>query len=279
MTIQQLITKELRRLTTEKADLEEAISAAPPGALVFSPNHAKGKTYYKWYIYNGTTTNRSKKTYLRRQERERAKALARKGLQKAHLKDIEREITALESYLAKHKESSFLAKLLKSPGLWDLVSEDIPMVSSELSEELEKWVHDDYEMNPLYPERKIVPTDQGIMVRSKSEAIILMLLSINHIPFRYECRLEVSNRTYYPDFTIRHPITGETFYWEHVGRLDLPEYRSSFMNKLNVYLNNGIIPDQNLILTYESEDSPLNIAIVMDKIEEFFFCNKSPVTS
>ena len=101
----------------------------------------------------------------------------------------------------------------------------------------------------------------------------MMFLTMYHIPFRYECRLDVGNRVYYPDFTIRHPLTGEFFYWEHCGRMDTPGYRSDYMNKMHTYINNGILPDHNLILTYESDNHPLDISIVMDKIEEFFFCN------
>jgi hypothetical protein len=98
-----------------------------------------------------------------------------------------------------------------------------------------------------------------------------MLLTMFNIPFRYECKLEVGGHIFYPDFTIRHPITGETFYWEHAGRLDLQDYRMDFLSKLRIYMNNGIIPDNNLILTFESPGHPLDIAIIMDKLEEFFF--------
>ena len=34
-------------------------------------------------------------------------------------------------------------------------------------------------------------------------------------------------------------------------------------------MNNDIFPDANLILTYESDDHPLDIRIAIDKIREF----------
>ena len=101
-----------------------------------------------------------------------------------------------------------------------------------------------------------------------------MLLVMYNIPFRYECRLDVADNTYYPDFTIRHPLTGETIYWEHAGKMHDPAYRSDFLTKTRVYFNNGILPDHNLILTFESEGHPLDMSIVMDKFREFFFCNR-----
>ena len=94
-------------------------------------------------------------------------------------------------------------------------------------------------------------------------------ISTLHIPYRYDARLDIGNHVYYPDFTIRHPVTGEYYYWEHVGMLDKPGYRSDFLTKFRVYINNGLLPDHNLILTYESDGHPFDITIAQDKIKEF----------
>ena len=99
-----------------------------------------------------------------------------------------------------------------------------------------------------------------------------MLLSTLHIPYRYNCRLDIGGHVYYPDFTIRHPVTGRFYYWEHEEMLDHPACRSDFLTKLRIYMGNGILPDHNLILTYESGDDPLDITIAQDKIREFFDC-------
>ena len=270
MTLFELVKKEKNRLLSEKAALEKSILDAPPGTITFCKNRTSGRTYYKWFVRNSRTERR----YLRRRERALAKKLARKSLEQARLLDINRELKALDSYLHKHCESLFFEKLTNSPGIGELIVGGDLKPPSELAEELEKWANEEYEMNPKNPEMRNILTEQGIKVRSKSEAIILMLLTMYHIPFRYECRLEVGGKVYYPDFTIRHPLTGEFFYWEHCGMMEKAMYRSDYMNRMHVYINHGILPDHNLILTYESEDHPLDISIVMDKIEEFFFCNK-----
>ena len=270
MTIFQLINREKSRLMKEKASLEKRIFDAPPGSLTFSRNVSKGKTYYKWFVRDAQNTRR----YLRRKEKDLAKKLAAKSLQQARLQDINRELKALDAYLERHSDSSFLKRITHSPGIGELLTGDEIQTPPELAEELERWANEPYEMNPKYPEKKNVPTEQGIMVRSKSEAIILTLLAMFHIPFRYECRLDVGGRLYYPDFTIRHPVTGEYFYWEHCGMMEDPLYRSDYINRMHVYINNGILPDHNLILTYESDGDPLDISIVMDKLDEFFFCKK-----
>lgn len=77
---------------------------------------------------------------------------------------------------------------------------------------------------------------------------------------------------FYPDFTIRHPVTGEVIYWEHVGMLDDSVKAAKFIFKLRIYIRNGIYPDHNLILTFESGGHPLDFSIVQDKFKEFFSC-------
>ena len=276
MTLDQLITREQHRLLNEKTRLENLLAELPEGTLSFGRNISKGKPYYKWYISENRDGRRAKKFYLRREQRALARKLARKSLLLARLRDIDHELNALSAYLSKHSTANFWNKLVRAPGIRELISEEDYQgekfgTPPEMEEMLRQWANEDYETNPAFPEQKNVPTDAGIMVRSKSEAIIVMFLTMFHIPFRYECKLVVGGHTFYPDFTIRHPITGEIFYWEHVGRLDLSDYRMDYLSKLRIYMNNNIFPDANLILTYESESHPLDSSIVMDKLKDFFF--------
>lgn len=74
----------------------------------------------------------------------------------------------------------------------------------------------------------------------------------------------------YPDFTIRHPITGEMVYWEHFGLMDEEAYRNSVYKKLKLYCDNGIIPSINLITTYETKQHPLDANHVEAIIKEYF---------
>ncbi len=85
-------------------------------------------------------------------------------------------------------------------------------------------------------------------------------------------RLDVGGHAYYPDFTIRHPVTGEYFYWEHCGKMGDFKYIIKFLNKFRIYILNGYLPDHNLILTFESENHPFDITIAQDKLREFLIC-------
>ena len=82
------------------------------------------------------------------------------------------------------------------------------------------------------------------------------------IPFRYECALHLGNTTLFPDFTIRHPKTGEFFYWEHFGMIDNATYCQNMTSKLQLYTAHGIIPSIQLITTYETKEHPLSAEMV-----------------
>ena len=253
MNLHQIAKSRKEQLLKKKQKLEKLLRNAPAGSLIYSKTVIRNKSYFKWY--SSTPAGRH---YISRQNRNLARELARKKLRLQQLKDVEAELKAIDLYLKNHNEYSDLAKLLESPPILNLLMEENPAPVNDLSEELERWASEPYEMNPKYPENKNIRAINGLMVRSKSEAFIVMLLV-----------------TY--DFTIRHPITGETFYWEHAGMLEDPKYISKHLYTLRLFLNNGLIPDFNVIFTYESDSHPFNIQIAEDKIREFFSLDGNPL--
>ena len=127
-----------------------------------------------------------------------------------------------------------------------------------------------YMRNPVCPEQLVHKTSSGILVRSKSEAIITMLLHMYQIPFRYECALQLGESTVFPDFTIRHPQTKQYYYWEHFGMMDNDSYSTKALSKLRLYTANEIFPSIQLITTYETKDQPLDSAFVEMLIKYYF---------
>lgn len=59
------------------------------------------------------------------------------------------------------------------------------------SPDFSDWADSPYEKNTNYPEGLKFETNFGLYVRSKSESMIAMMLHTYHIPFRYECALEL----------------------------------------------------------------------------------------
>lgn len=82
----------------------------------------------------------------------------------------------------------------------------------------------------------------GTMVRSKSELIVLEALLKTGASVRYEQPLaspSAPSDFRLPDFTVL--FEGETYYWEHLGMLDVTSYARSWARKRAWYERNGFL--------------------------------------
>ncbi|MBQ6843358.1 MAG: ATPase [Agathobacter sp.] len=251
--------KESLRLNEQIKRLKQEIAKLPEGKLV----HVQNGQYNQWHQSDG-----HKKTYIPKKKHELAEKLAIKKYLSYQLEDCENEKRAIEFYLRHHREGVGMAeKFLTEKSEYE---ELLAPYFKTKSKELQEWLQEPFESNPQYNDNLILKTISGNPVRSKSEVIIDTLLYINKIPFRYECALKLGRRTYYPDFTIKHPRTGKIYYWEHFGMMDEEEYVKKACSKLQVYALNGIVPSINLIMTFETSENPLGAEDVMELIEKYF---------
>ncbi len=103
-------------------------------------------------------------------------------------------------------------------------------------------------------------TDNGERVRSKSEVLIADKLKKLGIPYRYECELCLKNGiTIFPDFTILNVRTRRVLYYEHLGRMDDPDYIAKTVRRMEWYRENGILIGDQLFITWETKEFPLNM--------------------
>lgn len=248
---------ESKRLDEQINSLHSQIKSLPEGKIICTPN-GRG---YKWYRSDG-----HKSVYIPKSERNLAEQLAvKKYLQQIEADCIQEKI-AIDFYLRHHKPSKAEDLLINKPSYQELLSSFF----NPQSQEIKDWMDAPFEQNPKYPENKIHKTSSGNMVRSKSEVLIDMVLYTHKIPFRYECELQVGDYKIYPDFTIMHPKTGKIYYWEHFGKMDDPKYNRNIGDRIQIYINNGIIPSVDLITTYETITHPLSIDDVEKVVEEYF---------
>ena len=141
-----------------------------------------------------------------------------------------------------------------------------------VSQELQTWESSPYNKNKNYPEQLKHKTCKNEFMRSKSEAMIAMSLYVQKIPYRYECELKLGSITLFPDFTIRHPETGEIFYWEHFGMMDKPEYVKNASDKISLYMKYGIYPNDKLLVSYETQKQPLSTEQIQRLLQFHFDC-------
>ena len=251
--------EEYKRLDSKIKSIETKLKTYPK--LNFYITVTRGK-YYKWYTVDG---NNSK--YLSKSNRQLAEKLAARKFLLLLKKDLDTERRAIKSYLKTHNSDIGEAEqLLNNPAYQELLTPYFRPTSQELLD----WANAPYEKCTSHPEQLIHRTASGNIVRSKSEAIIDMLLHMNKIPFRYECPLQLGKITIHPEFTIRHPKTGEIFYWEHFGMMDDPKYSKYFYSRIKLYNSNGIHPSIKLITTYETKNNPLTTEMVERVIEQYF---------
>ncbi len=183
------------------------------------------------------------------------------------LEDYFQELKAIEACLARYPEPKQSSLLIQNPSEYkNLLSGYFKPENQDLA----AWATEPYDRNNSHPENLKFKTSNGYLVRSKSELIIDNLLSMNKIPFRYECSLNLNGIIIYPDFTIKHPVSGVIFYWEHFGMMDNPTYVNNATSKLHTYISNGIYPTINLITTYETKNNPLDTNLVEEMIRYYF---------
>lgn len=250
--------KEKKILQQKLASIQSTLSTMPENNFFYTHN---GK-YQKWYHTNGKNH-----TYIPKSEYHLAEKLAYKKYLSYLFEDLATEQEAINLYLQhKHAHPSKTSTLLQDPVYKTLLSNKVSSVSNELA----TWANTPYETNPKHPEQLTVETFTGNFVRSKSEALIDMILTLNEIPFRYECALHLNNIIIYPDFTIHHPKKEKIYYWEHFGLMDDPVYSRKACSKLQTYTSNGIIPSIQLITTYETQLHPLSTKAIEKIVEEYF---------
>ncbi|MCQ4635158.1 hypothetical protein NE619_00225 [Anaerovorax odorimutans] len=132
------------------------------------------------------------------------------------------------------------------------------------------WGEQAYAHNTAHPEDLIYSSEGGLKTRSKAEADIATVLERRGFVFHYEPKLKLGKHIYYPDFLIVHPFHRRLIYWEHFGSMDNPPYAKATMEKLRVYAQNGYTLGDNLIMTWETLDSPLTFPHINDRIRTYF---------
>lgn len=251
-----LLQEEIDNLDACIVSCKKQLALLPDGKLIIAGNGH----YSKWYV--NTNGHSSGIRYLHRtdpSDRALAEQLARKKVLTQILDESIAQKKALTDYLQSlEMPQNGSEKILSDHEYQKLLKH----CCQSGKEDLNKWASEKYDACPRHPEMLIFHSFTGHVLRSKSELIIDMALAMHQIPFRYESPLVINNMTFYPDFTIRHPETGNYFYWEHFGMIDQPDYQRNYLSKMSCYIKSGIVPTINLITTYETKEQPLSSQII-----------------
>lgn len=244
-TIRDYFKNQTSLLNEKLLLLEKEISNLPAGELSIYNNNGSDR----WYVVVNNT-----REYLPKKNKSIAIQLAKKKFLELQLSKLENAKRMYEYFLDYDNQTEqSLKELYQNTKLMNLLQSN-----TDIDANILLWQTADYNRNPNHPEHLSFKCPSGNLVRSKSEVFIDMVLNQHSIPYRYECELIIDGNKCYPDFTFINPITNKIYYWEHLGIMNNTEYAKSAFYKLRQYYRNGIIPGDNLILTFESKDNPFS---------------------
>lgn len=174
-----------------------------------------------------------------------------------HLKKIHKE-TAPEDILAIYEElPEECRRRIDDRGISDEVYR-------------QKWMEEGFLKKDYQGSGEFV-TDRGEHVRSKSEKIIADLLNRKGIPYRYEQELYLKGLGYvHLGFTILDVRKRKIIFLEHLGKMDDPEYAVENLKRITFYELNGYMLGDQLLITFETSETPLNTEALEKMIDHYF---------
>ncbi len=260
--------KEIARLEKMKRIIEEFRKDEPAGCL----KHQKRGAYtYFYQQYRNENTKKIERKFINKDNMKLVKLLAQKQYY-WHLQSI----IEINLKVLKHLVERYCPE--KMDRVFDELSDEckdfITPLKGSREDRIREWYEEKYEMNSAYPENLRYETEQGELVRSKSEVIIANILYQHRdvLLYKYECPLKVKVAgkiiIIYPDFKIMNIRTGKITYWEHAGLMDMSDYADDFVRKVNTYINNNLLVGRDVVFSYETSENPLDTSVLRRMVEE-----------
>ncbi len=242
-------------------DIEKGSKTYPSGRLrIIKKNN---NDQYYWVQKKGDTNG----VYISKNDINTAYDLAQKDYNRKALKLATEELERIESYLLcypDHRVEDLYESY--SPSRKKLIN---PAVIPE-EQFVADWNNTVYEPLPFEDSSFSFYSASGIRVRSKAEVMIADMLEHYKIPYKYEYPLYLDGlSTVRPDFTCLNISKRKEFIWEHFGMMDNQSYANKNIKKITIYEQNGYMAGDNMILTFESSQVPLDSRVIKTKIEKY----------
>ncbi len=243
------------------AEHEKELADLPPGSLTLY--RSGGRTYYKHTVKKG---GQRKQKNVKSAEKELVEALCKKAFLKKQCRVMQTNLNAQEQLMNIYKSYSTKEILTQ---LKPIYAEGFNLSAAE--EEIRRKQSEAISQ-AVHSERLTQPTLAGFYVRSKSETIIVNMMTDRRIRFVYEeaIVLEIPGRgqmRVHPDFVI-YLDSGEIIIWEHLGMLSSDSYAEAQMKKLQAYHLAGYTLGKNLFFTADNADGTLDVTVISRIIDE-----------
>lgn len=189
--------------------------------------------------------------------------LVRKKYVEKAIKTADKDLEILQTTLKRYRpfdENSLMAEYVhEHPLLADCIYNN--------TDDSSEWASNYERQKDFYDDDLTSLSGDKTPMRSRGEIVIAEKLRQYSIPFRYECGIGIPDIPYVPDFTIRRPRDGKIFYWEHIGDVNDMKYMNRNKRKFEVYEEYGIVPWDNLIITYDLGNGGVNVPLIEGMIQ------------
>ncbi|WP_051538323.1 hypothetical protein [Butyrivibrio proteoclasticus] len=256
-----LLTKQLKEINDllKKSERNLRKMKDLPDTRVYT---ADCRGNYQYYTYS-----EGKKKYVKKEDRKKIVNLIQRDYERSvnsKLKLLKKKLEAfLKSYNIDAIESEYRDA---SEGL----KKHIIPITKTTEDRIAEWYDTVQGSQNYYYDEGDFKTNNGEMVRSKSEKIIADTLYRNNIPYKCEPRVILADGSdYYPDFIIYNVRKDKTLYWEHFGLISDPGYAVKNFKKLRLYDDADFRLGDNLIISMEWDELPIDITKLEEKIQRY----------
>lgn len=218
-------------------------------------------------VYMTQKDSNKKTLYVPAKKLNVAKQIATYDYLNEIIRQVDAEIKNLDKAIkncGKYSPESYYSTLCK--GRQNLIT-PIRLTDEQF---VEAWLSEPYEGGSFSLQDPEFYTEKNERVRSKSEILIANAMCRLNVPYKYECPLYLEGLgVIHPDFTALNVKRRKVLYWEHLGKMDDPEYATTNVSRINFYEKNGVFKGDRLILTWETGKTPLDVKLVEQTIKHY----------
>lgn len=257
-----VVNQEIDNIKGEIESLERKYPKDDGYFLEIKKNRGKYTQFYKCKMVPGQGRFKVERAFIKKEDIGVAKRLVQKDFDLQLLKILHEQLTVLngvvQAYpkqdgIRQYKELSDARKALIDSKYID----DQTFIDHWLAQYSDQDAADSFKEK--YPIETLYYTDNGEHVRSKSEKIIADKFAKEGIPYVYEPVCELNRKGLHPDFVLLNQESRQTYFYEHFGMMDKPEYAIAAVKKIAKYRELGYEYGKNLLYSFETGVDGLNI--------------------
>ncbi|MGN1383446.1 MAG: hypothetical protein ACI4W2_11600 [Eubacterium sp.] len=230
----------------------------------------KSGDYYTVYFPRRNNDGIRERRYVGQGEKELVDKVKMHYALTQSIQTLQADVKLLQPVVDKYKEIE-----INQTENWPAAYRKLPAECYELAgmTDLHSWAQKYRNIHHIgdfrYPQDLKQTTEDGELVRSKSEAIIYNCLLRENLSFVYEMPLMFQGSSIEPDFTVYSRKTGQLIIWEHLGLLSSSEYIRKIQWKLRLFQQSGYILGDNLIFSTDTADHGIDTSEIMEIIKEY----------